>query len=175
MVKCQVATGWRGDLPSSTAFALLNLEHVSSRLSFRRIIKNDSVAVTQEPKRVYTTELPAFKPFFDGDRAELLRGDEADDHADDAGAARAAAQVHARVPDFVLQQLVQLPAELLHQLSHLGNTHTFKDSSLVEYFHIFNFKIYVLGSMSLCNYTSFSYVTVFLNYVFGRGDLTNAC
>lgn len=41
---------------------------------------------------------------------------------DDAGAAGAAAQVHARVPDFVLQQLIQLPAQLLHQLSHLGNT-----------------------------------------------------
>lgn len=41
---------------------------------------------------------------------------------DDAGAAGAAAQVHARVPDFVLQQLIQLPAQLFHQLSHLGNT-----------------------------------------------------
>lgn len=42
---------------------------------------------------------------------------------DDAGAAGAAAQVYAWVLDFVLQQLVELPAQLLHQLSHLGNTH----------------------------------------------------
>ena len=44
---------------------------------------------------------------------------------DDARAAWAAAQVHARVSDFVLQELVQLPAQLLHQLSHLGKTHKF--------------------------------------------------
>lgn len=53
----------------------------------------------------------------------LLGGYEVDDHADDAGTSGAAAQVHARVPDFVFQQLVQLPAQLLHQLSHLENTH----------------------------------------------------
>lgn len=58
----------------------------------------------------------------------LLGGDEVDDHVDDAGAARAAAQVHARAPDLVLQQLVQLPAQLLHQLGHLGNTHIDKQS-----------------------------------------------
>lgn len=51
---------------------------------------------------------------------ELLGGYEVDDHADDAGASGAAAQVHTRVPDFVFQQLVQLPAQLFHQLSHLG-------------------------------------------------------
>lgn len=50
------------------------------------------------------------------------------DHVDDAGAAGAAAQVHARAPDFVLQQLVQLPAQLLHQLSNLRKhqTHTYE-------------------------------------------------
>lgn len=54
--------------------------------------------------------------------AELLSRDEVHYHVDDAGAAGAAAQVHAWVPDFVLQQLVQFPAQLLHQLSHLDNT-----------------------------------------------------
>lgn len=49
----------------------------------------------------------------------LLGGDEVDDHLDDAGAAGAAAEVHAGAPDFVLQQLVQLPAQHFHQLSHL--------------------------------------------------------
>lgn len=49
----------------------------------------------------------------------LLGGDEVDYHVDDAGAAGAAAQVHAGAPDFVLQQLVQLPAQHFHQLSHL--------------------------------------------------------
>lgn len=52
---------------------------------------------------------------------QLLRADEVDNHADDAGAAGAAAQVHGRVLDLILQQLVQLPAQLLHQLSHLGH------------------------------------------------------
>lgn len=49
----------------------------------------------------------------------LLGGDEVDDHVDDAGAAGAGAQVHAGAPDFVLQQLVQLPAQHFHQLGHL--------------------------------------------------------
>lgn len=49
----------------------------------------------------------------------LLGGDEVDDHVDDAGAAGAGAEVHAGAPDFVLQQLVQLPAQHFHQLSHL--------------------------------------------------------
>lgn len=58
-------------------------------------------------------------------RAEpLLRGDEVHYHVDDARAAGAAAQVHAGAPDLVLQQLVQFPAELLHQLSHLDHTQT---------------------------------------------------
>lgn len=49
----------------------------------------------------------------------LLGGDEVDYHVDDAGAAGAAAEVHAGAPDFVLQQLVQLPAQHFHQLGHL--------------------------------------------------------
>lgn len=58
-------------------------------------------------------------------RAEqLLRGDEVHYHVDDARAAGAAAQVHAGAPDLVLQQLVQFPAELLHQLSHLDHART---------------------------------------------------
>lgn len=68
---------------------------------------------------IHAAELGAFEALWEG--VELLRGDEVDDHADDAGAAGAAAQVRARVPDFILQQLVQLPAQLFHQLSHLGN------------------------------------------------------
>lgn len=84
----------------------------------------------QEQKDI-TAELHACKPLRVTKRvnkgggrhrlSELLCGDEVDYHADDAGAAGAAAQVHARAPDFVLQKLVQLPAQLLHQLSHLGN------------------------------------------------------
>lgn len=42
-----------------------------------------------------------------------------DYHADDAGAAGAGAEVHAGAPDFVLQQLIQLPAQHFHQLGHL--------------------------------------------------------
>lgn len=42
-----------------------------------------------------------------------------DDHLYDAGATGAAAQVHARVFDFILQKQVQLPAQLLQKLSHL--------------------------------------------------------
>lgn len=42
-----------------------------------------------------------------------------DYHADDAGAAGAGAEVHAGTPDFVLQQLIQLPAQHFHQLGHL--------------------------------------------------------
>lgn len=53
---------------------------------------------------------------------ELLSGYKLDDHADDARTSGTGAQVHARVPDFIFQQLVQLPAQLLYQLSHLGNT-----------------------------------------------------
>lgn len=48
-----------------------------------------------------------------------------DYHVDDRGAAGAAAQVYARVLDFVFQQLIELPAQLLHQLSHLVNKHIF--------------------------------------------------
>lgn len=42
-----------------------------------------------------------------------------DDHLYDAGATGAAAQVHARVFDLILQKQVQLPAQLLQKLSHL--------------------------------------------------------
>lgn len=72
--------------------------------------------------------------------AELLCRDEVDDHVDDAGAAGAAAQVHARVPDFILQQLVQLPTQLLHQLSHLGNTQNLQSQvHLCTYTHFVHF------------------------------------
>lgn len=51
---------------------------------------------------------------------------------DYAGAAGAAAQVHAWVPDFVLQQLVQFPAQLLHQLSHLiSHKHIYRANSFI--------------------------------------------
>lgn len=53
---------------------------------------------------------------------QLLGAYEVDDHVDDARAARAAAQVHAGVLDFVLQESVQLPAQPFHQLSHLIQT-----------------------------------------------------
>lgn len=43
---------------------------------------------------------------------------------DDAGASRTVAQVHAGVSDFVLEQLVQLPAQLFHQLGHLDRNKT---------------------------------------------------
>lgn len=63
----------------------------------------------QEQKDIYTVELHAFQPLRVTGRdkkvshgAELLCGDEVDYHVDDAGPAGAAAQVHARVPDFVL-------------------------------------------------------------------------
>lgn len=48
-----------------------------------------------------------------------LRGDKLDNHPDDAGAPGAHAQIHAGIPDLILQQLVQLTAQLLHQLGHL--------------------------------------------------------
>lgn len=67
-------------------------------------------------------------------------------HVDDAGAAGAAAQVHARVPDFVLQQLVQLPAQLLHQLSHLDNTK-----------HIYRAKLSGIGICLYSNFVHFSF------------------
>lgn len=60
----------------------------------------------------------------EGRGAGLLCGDEVDDHVDHAGAAGAAAQVHAGLQDFVLQQLIELHAELPHQGSHLGGKHT---------------------------------------------------
>lgn len=49
----------------------------------------------------------------------LLGGDELDDHVDDTGASRASTQVHAGVSDLIFKELVQLPAQLLHQLCHL--------------------------------------------------------
>lgn len=49
-----------------------------------------------------------------------MGGDELDDGADDAGAPGTGAQVHARGLDLVLQELVELPAQLSDQLSHLG-------------------------------------------------------
>lgn len=52
-----------------------------------------------------------------------------DYHVDDAGATGAAAEVHAGAPDFVLQQLVQLPAQHFHQLSHLGKIKNFKSAT----------------------------------------------
>ena len=55
-------------------------------------------------------------------RARSLRADEGDDGADDAAAPRAGAEVHVGVLDLVLQQLVQLQAQLLQQLSHLTHT-----------------------------------------------------
>lgn len=67
---------------------------------------------------------------------ELLSRDEVHYHVDDAWTAGAAAQVHARFPDFVLQQLVQLPAQLLHQFSHLDK-HTFTELSSLVFFHLF--------------------------------------
>lgn len=73
-----------------------------------------------------------------------------DDHADDAGTAGAAAQVDARVLDFVLQELVQLPAQLLHQLSHLGNTFR---ASLIQAFNYGHFLPYPL---TLCFLVSFT-------------------
>lgn len=71
--------------------------------------------------------------FCSGGAARLLGGDEADYHVDDAGAAGAAAEVHAGAPDFVLQQLVQLPAQHFHQLSHLEKKKTgYQQLSLVR-------------------------------------------
>lgn len=55
-----------------------------------------------------------------------------DYHVDDAGAAGAGAEVHAGAPDFVLQQLVQLPAQHFHQLSHLEGKKKGKESFFLE-------------------------------------------
>lgn len=53
-----------------------------------------------------------------------LRGHELDNHPDDPRATGAHAQIHAGILDFILQQLVQLTAQLFHQLGHL--THVVK-------------------------------------------------
>lgn len=57
-----------------------------------------------------------------------------DYHVDDAGAAGAGAEVHAGAPDFVLQQLVQLPAQHFHQLSHLEGGEKKKKKSKESFF-----------------------------------------
>lgn len=48
-----------------------------------------------------------------------LCGHKLDNHPDDPRASGTHAQIHAGILDFILQQLVQLAAQLLHQLSHL--------------------------------------------------------
>lgn len=53
-----------------------------------------------------------------------LCGHKLDNHPNDARATGAHAQIHAGILDFILQQLVQLTAQFLHQLGHL--THMVK-------------------------------------------------